>query len=158
MAFDPLPSPASLQAALLVIERQISALEVQLRGKSFNCASADQKLKAVVSGAIEVTSMTIDPTTIDPANLGTLATALVPVINQAINAAHTQSAADVKASATNWNLQSFCTPTGAYPNFAGFAEAAAALTSEKPAIDARIVARQFQGQAGDVTATVNGQL
>ena len=31
-------------------------------------------------------------------------------------------------------------PNGAYPNFAGFAEAAAALTTPKPAIDTRIAA------------------
>jgi len=158
MAFDPLPTPASLQNALLIIERQMGVLEAQLRGKTYNGASADQKLKATVNGAIEVVTITIDESLKTDANLAALGTNLVPVVNQAITAAHAQSAIDVKNGATAFNLMSLCTPTGSYPNFAGFADAAGALTAEKPAIDARIAARQFQGQAGDVTAVVNGML
>ena len=158
MAFDPLPTPASLQSALLTIERQLGALEAQLRGKTYNGASADQKLKATVNGAIEVTSIFIDPSLKTDANLAALGPSIVPVVNQAITAAHAQSAQDVKTGATAFNLLSICTPTGAYPNFAGFAEGAATLTAQKPAIDARIAALQFQGQAGDVTAVVNGML
>jgi DNA-binding protein YbaB len=158
MAFDPLPTPASLQNAILTIERQLGALEAQLRAKTFNGASADQKLKATVNGAIEVVSIFIDDSLKTDANLAALGTNLVPVVNQAINAAHAQSAVDVKTGATAFNLLNICTPTGTYPNFVGFADAAAALTAEKPAIDARIAAKQFQGQAGDVTAIVNGML
>jgi DNA-binding protein YbaB len=158
MAFDPLPTPASLQSALLVIERQLGALEAQLRSKSYNGASADQKLKATVDGAIEAVSITIDPSLKTPANLAALGTALVPVVNQAITAAQAQSAVDVKTAATAFNLVNICAPAGTFPNFAGFADAAATLTAEKPAIDARIAALQFVGQAGNVTATVNGML
>jgi DNA-binding protein YbaB len=158
MAFDPLPTPASLQSALLTIERQMGTLEAQLRGKTFNGASADQKMKATVNGMIEVVSILIDPSLKTDANLVALGPGLVPIVNQAINAAHAQSALDVKAGATAFNLLNICTPTGSYPNFAGFAEAATALTAQKPAIDARIAARQFTGHAGDVTAIVDGTL
>src|SRR6185295_10233166 len=158
MAFDPLPTPASLQNAILTIERQMGVLEAQLRAKTYNGASADQKLKATVNGAIEVTSIFIDVSLKTDANLAALGPSLVPVVNQAMNAAHAQSALDVKTGATAFNLLNICTPTGTYPNFAGFAEAAGSLTAEKPAIDARLAARQFQGQAGDVTAIVNGML
>jgi DNA-binding protein YbaB len=158
MAFDPLPTPASLQNAILTIERQMGVLEAQLRAKTYNGASADQKLKATVNGAIEVTSIFIDDSLKTDANLAALGPSLVPIANQAMNAAHAQSALDVKTGATAFNLLNICTPTGTYPNFAGFAEAAASLTAEKPAIDARLAARQFQGQAGDVTAIVNGML
>jgi DNA-binding protein YbaB len=158
MPVDPLPTPASLQNPIITIERQLGVLEGQLRAKSYNAASADQKLKATVNGAIEVVSIVIDESLKTEANLAALGPSLVPVVNQAINAAHAQSALDVKAGVTAFNLLNICTPTGAYPNFTGFAEAAAALTAEKPAIDARIAVRQFQGQAGDVTAIVNGML
>jgi DNA-binding protein YbaB len=158
MAFDPLPTPASLANALLTIERQLGTLEAQLQGKSYNAASADQNLKATVNGAVEVTAMTIKAPAVDPNNLGALASALVPIVNQAIAAAHVQTALDVKASATAWNLVNICVPNGAFPNYAGFADAATSLQAEKPAIDARIAARQFQGQGGDVTAVVNGML
>jgi DNA-binding protein YbaB len=158
MAFDPLPTPASLAAALLTIERQLGTLEAQLAGKSFNGASANQQLKATVNGAIEVTSVSINRAAVNPTNLGALASGLVPVVNQAIAAAHVQTALDVKTAANAWNLQSICVPNGTFPNYAGFADAAAALQAEKPAIDDRIAARQFTGQGGDVTAVVNGRL
>src|SRR4029077_20779083 len=108
--------------------------------------------------AIEVVSIVIDPSLKTDANLAALGPSLVPVVNQAITAAHAQSAIDVKTSATAFNLMNICTPTGSFPNFAGFADAAASLTAEKPAIDAKIAARQFQGKAVDVTAVVNGML
>jgi DNA-binding protein YbaB len=158
MAFDPLPTPASLQSAILAIERQMGLLEAQLRGKTYNGASADQKLKATVNGEVEVVSIFIDPTLKTDANLAALGPSLVPVVNQAITAAQAQSAIDVKTGAIAFNLLNICAPTGSFPNFAGFADAATSLTAEKPAIDARIAALQFQGKAGDVTAVVNGML
>src|SRR5687767_998925 len=100
MAFDPLPTPASLQNAILTIERQLGVLEAQLRAKTYNGASADQKLKATVNGVIEIVSIFIDPSLKTDANLAALGTALVPVVNQAITAAHAQSVIDVKTGAT----------------------------------------------------------
>ena len=41
---------------------------------------------------------------------------------------------------------------------AGLSRIVLVTSAEKPAIDARIAARQFQGQAGDVTVVVNGML
>src|SRR3954462_8590499 len=124
MAFDPLPTPASLQSAILAIERQMGLLEAQLRGKTYNGASADQKLKATVNGEVEVVSIFIDPTLKTDANLAALGPSLVPVVNQAITAAQAQSAIDVKTGAIAFNLLNICAPTGSFPNFAGFADAA----------------------------------
>jgi DNA-binding protein YbaB len=157
IVFDPLPSAASLQPALTTIEQQLGALDALLRGKLYNAASADQKLKCTVNGALEVTSMTINPTATNPATPQAVGTALVPVVNAAITAAQAQTPTDVKSSVTNMNLAGICTPTGSFPNYAGFPEAAAVFAAEKPTLDSRIAARTFQGRSGDVTATVNGQ-
>jgi len=158
IVFDPLPQASTLQTALTTIEQQLDALDALLRGKSYAAASANQNLKSTVNGAIEVVSITIAAAATDPANPGAVGTALVPIVNQAITAAQTTSATDVKNAVTNMNLVNICTPTGSFPNYAGFPELAAVFTAEKPTLDTRIAARQFQGQSGLVTATVNGQL
>jgi DNA-binding protein YbaB len=157
IVFDPLPSAASLQPALTTIEQQLGALDALLRGRAFNAASADQKLKVTVNGALEVTSVTIDPTATNPATPQTVGTALVAVVNQAITAAQGQTPTDVKNAVTNMNLVNICTPGGQFPGYAGFPEAAAVFAAEKPVLDSRVAARTFQGRSGDVTATVNGQ-
>ena len=158
IVFDQLPTAASLQPALTTIEQQLGALDALLRGKTYNAASSDQNLKASVSGAIEVTSITIAAAAANPANPAALGPALLPVINQAITAAQAVTPNDVKTSTSAMNLLSICAPGASFPNYAGFPEAAAVFATEKPVLDARVAARQFQGVSGDVTATVNGQL
>ena len=158
IVFDSLPGAASLQLSVAAIERQLGALDALLVGKTYNAASSDHKIKAAVTGEITVASVSIAPTAADPANPTAVGTALLPIINQAITSAQATSPTDVKNAVTAMNLLGICTPTGSFPNYAGFPEEAAVFTAEKPVLDTRIAARQFVGVSGSVTATVNGQL
>jgi DNA-binding protein YbaB len=158
IVFDQLPSAASLQPALTTLDQQLNGLDALLRGKTYAAASANQNLKAVVSGAMEVVSITIAAAAVNAANPGALGPALLPVVNQALGAAQAQTPSDVSSAVSAMSLLGLCAPSAAFPNFAGFPEAAAVLTAEKPVLDGRVAARQFQGQSGDVTATVSGQL
>jgi len=160
MAFDPLPAPSSLAGAILTIENQLSALDATLAGIKFTAQSADTKVTVVVDAAIEVVSITIDKTLLTgpSVNLTTLASTIVTVTNQALAAAHTRAASEAATATAAFNLMGICVPNGAFPNYAGFAEAATSLQAEKPAIDQRNAARQFTGQVGLATAVANGNL
>ena len=159
MAFDPLPSPSSFASAILTIENQLSALDAKLATLTFSAQSADGNVSAVVDASIEVVSLTVQPALLDPsANLATVAATIVTVVNQALAAAHTRAASEAASASAGFNLQGVCAPGGAFPNYAGFAEAAGALTAEEPTIDARIAAQQFTGQVGVATAVASGHL
>jgi DNA-binding protein YbaB len=160
MAFDPLPAASSFANAIRLIENQLSALDATLAGITFTAKSADQKVTVVVNAAIEVTSLAIDATLLTgpSVNLTTLGTTIVTVANQALAAAHTRAATEAATASAAFNLQNVCVPNGAFPNYAGFAEAATALQGEKPTIDQRNAARQFTGQVGAAAAVANGNL
>jgi DNA-binding protein YbaB len=161
MAFDPLPAPSSLAGAVLTIENQLSALDAKLATLTFTAQSADTNITIVVDASIEIVSISIAQALLtgpSAPSLTTLASSIVTVVNQALAAAHTRAASEAATAAAAFNLQGICVPNGAFPNFAGFAEAAGALTAEEPTIDARIAALQFSGQVGVASAIATGHL
>jgi DNA-binding protein YbaB len=160
MAFDPLPSASSFASAVRLIENQLAALDAKLATITFTATSADSKVTVVVDAAIEVVSIAIhDSLLTGPSvNLTTLASTLVTVTNQALTAAHTRAASEAATAGAAFNLQNVCVPNGAFPNYAGFAEAATTLLAEKPTIDQRNAARQFTGQFGVASAVASGNL
>jgi DNA-binding protein YbaB len=159
MAFDPLPAPSTFANAILAIENQLAALDARLATLTFSAQSADHNVTIVVDASIEVVSVTILPPLLTaPVNLTTLASTLVTVVNQALAAAHTRAASEAATAAAAFNLQGVCAPNAAMPNYAGFAQAAASLTAQEPAVDARVAALQFPGQVGVASAVASGHL
>jgi DNA-binding protein YbaB len=159
MAFDPLPAPSTFASAILAIENQLAALDARLATLTFTAQSADKNITIVVDASIEVVSVTILPPLLTaPVNLTTLASTLVTVVNQALAAAHTRAASEAATAAAAFNLQGVCAPNAAMPNYAGFAQEAASLTAQEPAVDARVAAMQFPGQVGVASAVASGHL
>ena len=161
MAFDPLPSASSFAGAILTIENQLAALEAKLLTLTSTAQSADTNIAVVVDASPEVVSLTIQPMLLTGASalsLTALASAVIPVVNQALAAAQTTAASQTATATATFNLQGVCVPNGAMPNYAGFQPAATALTAQEPAIDQQVAARQFTGQVGVATAVVSGHL
>ena len=161
MAFDPLPAPSTFANAILAIENQLAALDARLATLTFSAQSADKNVTIVVDASIEIVSVTISPTLLTgttAVTLTALAATLVTVVNQALVAAHTRAASEAATAAAAFSLQGVCAPNAAMPNYAGFAQAAAALTAQEPAIDARVAALQFPGQVGVASAVASGHL
>src|SRR4051794_772828 len=131
MAFDPLPPASSFAGAILTIENQLSALDANLTTLTFSAQSADGNVSVVVDASIEVVSLVVQPALLSGASvdLANIASTIVSVVNQALAAAHTRAASEAASASAAFNLQGVCTPGGAFPNFAGFAEAAGALTA-----------------------------
>jgi DNA-binding protein YbaB len=160
MPFDPIPDPSTLIASVFGIERQLAQLDRQLDAARFTATSSDGAVTAVANGTPRLVSLSITQAALDAANasgsLVALANQVKTVINQALGSAQDASASTTSTLANTLSLQGICAPTGSFPNIAGFAETAAALTAQVPVIDQRIVARTFQWTAGPVTAVING--
>jgi DNA-binding protein YbaB len=160
MAFDPIPDPATLLNAVFGIERQLADLDRQLEVARHAASSADGAVSAVANGTPRLVELSITQPALDAANLSgslvALANQIRAVVNQALGRAQDASATATGSLAGILSLQGICAPAGALPNIAGFAEAAAALTAQVPAIDQRVLARTFTGQVGPATAIVNG--
>lgn len=160
MAFDPIPDPATLMSAIFNIERQLATLDRQLDAARYTATSADGAVSATANGTPRVLSVTITQDALNAANasgsLVALADKVKTVLNQALGNAQDASTASTSALAQTLSLQGICAPAGTFPNIAGFAETAGALTAQVPVIDQRVVARTFQGQSGPITCVMNG--
>jgi DNA-binding protein YbaB len=163
VAFDPLPSPSTFVGAVLGIEQQLAKHEKNLRGATFNAGTAGN-LFVTANGMIEVVAVQIPDSAVNTIagtgqpNLPDLASRLLALVNQAFGLAQTASAAQTATVTSGLNLLGLCVPNGPLPNFANFADTAAALIAEEPAIATRVAAMRFTGQAGSVTAVVTGTL
>ena len=154
----PTTPDAALASAAAALEKQLLDLDASLVPQQIAAGSSDGKIVVLISVSGEVLSMTIHASLLTPAAGPGLPAALKPVINLALSAGQTKARADLKTLVAGFSLPGFPAQPPAWPDMAGFREAATAFRCAMLGLETQAASKTFVATAagGKIQVTVNG--
>jgi DNA-binding protein YbaB len=152
----PLPSPSSLRAALVALERAVSGFEATQAGTTFTATSSDGKVQVKVSGIGRVKSVSIDPSLVTPTTIvPTLQTKVLTTINAAIDAAYAGTRALAASFASALALPGLPAASALPPDYLDFVPTVDSITAQILANNPCNRTTLYQCTSGPVTAVVD---
>ena len=91
-------SMANLQRMAMQIQAEIARVQQELAVAKVDGSAGGGVVKAVVSGKLELASVTIDPSAVDPADVEMLQDLIVAAVNDALRAARELGEAKMAAA------------------------------------------------------------
>jgi DNA-binding protein YbaB len=152
----PLPDPNSLRTGLLTLLQALSAFENTNETSQYTADSADGRISATVDGLGRIVSVQIAQAAL-AGSATLLAAAVRDVVNAAVNAANTATAAAMRTFASGLSLPglpAFGSAPPAYPDFPGMVtELTTQIIASNPCDSTHV----FECTKGVVTAAVDAR-
>jgi len=153
---NPLPSPSSLLDGLDALEKQLTAFEAGRLTQRFQKTSADgHSIVAVADGLGRLFSLNLDPALVAGSTAAALGPQVRDVINAALAAAQTSTAAAITTAAAGFAFPGLPAQGKAVPDYSAFPATVSTLTSAILTANPCNTSAVFTCVSGPVTAVVN---
>lgn len=156
-----LPTADSLLASIAVLQRKMAGEAIGFRNTTLAASSADGHASATANGLVELLTVTIGAAFWPPADapaIAALAASLKDACAKALAAANANTRPKASSAAATYTLTGFPNANQPPPDVPNFLSSELDLTARLRAQEPIILAKRFQGDAGPVSAVVDGGL